>query len=299
MRIQLLNGGLASQVFQYVFARYGELSNPAGGKWYFDDSEFFVGNSAYNGYELEKVFGIKANLLSNAFDKDVWDEYIALKKQGYSIPQIFLECGEDIGIYAETDDYNEINPFSGHVYRKLPEGGFYPDIVRMNEAANIYYHGTWVDKRWFNAYRDVFLKELAFPEITGMQARIYEEQIKNEYAVAVHIRRGNYVDKGLLLSCEYYHDALKQLAEDKKDYKVYVFSDDLFWCNQHSFELGFHFAPQVEYVSGNIGTGSYVDLYLMSICKGIVMANSAFSYLAALIAKDLDFVVEPQPGILK
>ena len=37
-------------------------------------SFFFVLN-VHNGYELEKVFGIQANLLSKYFDEDVWQEY--------------------------------------------------------------------------------------------------------------------------------------------------------------------------------------------------------------------------------
>ena len=63
MRIQLINGGLGNQVFQYIFMRFAERYSP-GEVWYLDDSAFFLGRQ-HNGYELEKVFGIKANLLSD------------------------------------------------------------------------------------------------------------------------------------------------------------------------------------------------------------------------------------------
>lgn len=291
MKIQLLNGGLANQVFQYIFARYGELSRPGDGKWFFDDSAYFVGK-VHNGYELEKVFGIKANLLSTAMEPDVWREYIDLKAKGMSIPQIFADCGEDIIMYAETDDYKMTNPFKGRVYRMMPEGNFYPGVVGLN-AANVYYHGNWVDANWFNGYKDVFRKELAFPELKGKQACTYMEQIKEKYSVAVHIRRGDYLGLGLALESNYYHEALSKLAEEKEDYRVFVFSDDLYWCNQHSGELGLHFAPEVVYVSGNYGAESYVDLQLMSMCDGLIMANSAFSYLAGLLNEHLDFVINP------
>ena len=39
MKIQFLNGGLANQAFQYIFARYYELSHP-GEQMYMDDSYF-------------------------------------------------------------------------------------------------------------------------------------------------------------------------------------------------------------------------------------------------------------------
>lgn len=292
MKIQLLNGGLANQVFQYVFARYGELSHPGEMPWYLDDSVYFISNE-YNGYELEKVFGIKANLLSRAFEPDVWEEYIELKRKGFSIPQIFLDCGEDMVMYAETDDYQMTNPFSGKIYRMSPADGFYPSIVNIDEP-NVYYHGNWIDKSWFNGFRKTFLNELQFPKLTSEQALMFEDKINNTYSVGVHIRRGNYVNLGIALDSSYYHDALEKIAENNSEVSLFVFSDDLYWCNQHANELGFHFAKDVTYVSGNFGVGSYIDLQLLSYCKCMVMANSGFSKLAGLLAPNLDFFIEPR-----
>ncbi|MCR5398467.1 MAG: alpha-1,2-fucosyltransferase [Lachnospiraceae bacterium] len=290
MKIQQLSGGLASQVFQYVFLRCGEMADSSH-KWYLDDSAYFSGN-VYNGYELEKVFGVKPKLLSRFFEPDVWSEYVELKAKGMSIPEMFLKCGEDIVMYAETDDYMMTNPFSGEVFRMEPVGPFYPDILNLN-ADNLYYHGTWIDENWFELHKDIFLDELKFPEITGKQACKYLKQIDDCYAVALHIRRGDYLDLGINLETTYYREALEKLADYRKDYELFVFSDDLYWCNQHSGELGLQFAPKVTYVSGNFGKESYVDLQLMSRCKGLIMANSAFSYLSALLNRELDFCVGP------
>ena len=61
MKIQFLNGGLANQVFQYIFARYYALSHP-GDKMYLDDT-YFTLHTVHNGYELEKVFGLRSGIL--------------------------------------------------------------------------------------------------------------------------------------------------------------------------------------------------------------------------------------------
>lgn len=61
MRIVLFNGGLGNQLFQYIFSKVIEKYSRE--ECILDDSEFFVAKE-HNGYELEKVFGIKANLLS-------------------------------------------------------------------------------------------------------------------------------------------------------------------------------------------------------------------------------------------
>lgn len=290
MRIQRLSGGLACQVFQYVFMRFGQMQHPQE-DWYLDDSEFFVSDK-YNGYELEKVFGVKPKLLSSTFDEDVWAEMMEKKRAGISIPQMMMESGIPMIMYAEDDTYKTQNPFTGHVYRMMPEGGFYPEIPTI-DAANVYYHGTWIEKNWLDSYRDVMLKELKFPEIKSSQANLYMNEIMKGTSVALHIRRGDYVELGLAQDTGYYFNALRDLSKMYENFTVYVFSDDLFWCNQHAYELGLNFAPKVVYISGNMKEESFVDLQLMSMCKIIVMANSAFSFLAGLLDTRLEKYMNP------
>jgi len=293
MRIQQLSGGFANQVFQYVFMRYGELSNPKE-SWYLDDSDFYV-NKKYNGYELEKVFGIKPKLLSWYYGPDKWKGMIEQKKKGKSIPQILKDEGMDVIMYADNDEYKTSNAFDGKVYRMLPEGGFYPGISTIENPV-VYYHGDWVEKNWFDSYREKMLEELKFPPIKSKQALIYKDAILKGVSVGMHIRRGDFVKMGIQLNCEYYFKALKDLSEYYDDFTVYVFSDDLFWCNQHANQLGLNFAPKIEYISGNMGKESYVDLQLMSMCKVVVMANSAFSFLAGLMDTRLDYFIDPWSG---
>ena len=88
-------------------------------------------------------------------------------------------------------------------------------------------------------------------------------------------------------------NSMKKIAETYEDYTLFVFSDDLYWCNQHSNELGLHYAPRIVYVSGNFGVDSYVDLQLMTKCKGLITANSAFSYLGAIMNPSLETLITP------
>lgn len=68
--MQFLNGGLANQAFQYVFAGHYQLSHPEGKLMYLDDT-YFALNTVHNRYDLEKVFGIRAPMLSQCFDDEV------------------------------------------------------------------------------------------------------------------------------------------------------------------------------------------------------------------------------------
>lgn len=100
LKIQFLNGGLANQAFQYIFARYYELSHP-GECMYMDDS-YFALHTVHNGYELEKVFGIRPHMLSSCFDEAVWNAVLEGRKQGKSVPQIFCENQIEIQMITEA-----------------------------------------------------------------------------------------------------------------------------------------------------------------------------------------------------
>ena len=78
LRIVLMNGGLGNQLYQYTFMRFLEVST--GEKCWVDDSAFCGERVEHNGYELEKIFGVKLNKLSQFFTADVWAEMMRLKE---------------------------------------------------------------------------------------------------------------------------------------------------------------------------------------------------------------------------
>lgn len=84
----VLNGGLANQAFQYIFARYYELSH-SGDVMYMDDS-YFALNTVHNGYELGRVFGLKPYMLSECFDGEVWQYILEERNKGKSVPPNFI-----------------------------------------------------------------------------------------------------------------------------------------------------------------------------------------------------------------
>lgn len=289
MKIQFLNGGLANQVFQYIFVRFAELYHP-GETWFFDDSFFFV-NDIHNGYELEKVFGVKPNLLSSYFEKDVWQELIRLKKEGSSIPQSFQEMGIPMVMLAETSNYTQWNPFQGKVLQ-IPANEFRPDIVSL-QAENIYYHGYWINKHYLESYRREILSQLQFPPIPDQKNLEYAARIKNSMSVGIHIRRGDFLKIGWDLPDDYYKVNAQTILAAYPEAVFFVFSDEPEWCAQNAENLGLNLAKETIYVTGNVDGKNYIDMQLLSMCKGILMSNSSFAYLSALMNENLQFVVNP------
>lgn len=289
MKIQFLNGGLANQVFQYIFVRFAEKSCPKE-IWYMDDSFFFT-NQVHNGYELEKVFGIKANLLSNYFDKDVWEEMIKMKRKGISIPQAFLNMGIPVTMLAEADNYLKFNPFNGKIIM-VEANKFYPEIVRLT-GQDLYYHGYWINKNWFYTYKEEIQKELVFPELTGEKNIHYADMIKEDMSIGIHIRRGDFVALGWELPTQYYKESCIRVLNMYPSANFFVFTDDVKWCMEKSEDLGLNLPGRTVYISGNVDGRNYIDMQLLSMCQGIIMSNSSFCYLAVLLDDQLQFVINP------
>lgn len=278
MKIVTLNGGLGNQVFQYIFARYVE--EISGEKCLLENSYFF-NNPDHNGYELEKIWGIKADLLSNCFTKDVWNEMTNKVRDGESIVQQLYDNGINIAMVREAEDCK----FDGNTI-VIPMNQYIPQIALS--TGDIYYHGYWINKYWFTNNKNKIMKELEFPPILDIKNKEYEKMIMESKSVAVHIRRGDFVKLGWELSNKFYYDSMNNMSQIYPNAKYFIFSDDINWCKKNYEELGFQFADEnIVFVEGNFDkTNNYVDLQLMALCKGMIMSNSSFCYLAALLNRN-------------
>ena len=148
----------------------------------------------------------------------------------------------------------------------------------------MYYRGYWINKNWFEKYHPIFLQEFHFPEITDERNLCYQEQILTSNSVSVHVRRGDYVSLKWDLETDVYEKALETFAQQVPgEWRLFVFSDDISWCQEHARELGFVYFQKVTYIEGNMRGRNFRHMQLMSMCKGMIVSNSAFCYLAALL----------------
>lgn len=91
--------------------------------------------------------------------------------------------------------------------------------------------------------------------------------------VAIHVRRGDYVNNPFyvdLTQTDYYKKAMAEFPDEK----FMVFSDDIEWCQKQDIFTGCSFSEHDE----------VKDLNLMASCKGIIMANSSFSWWGAYLS---------------
>lgn len=107
-----------------------------------------------------------------------------------------------------------------------------------------------------------------------------KRQLDSTPFIAIHVRGGDYLDKDNIyhkLDSTYYSESLRDFREKCSDNKVLVFSDDAEYAQSiFSSEVGFEFLNQN-------GLRASEAMILMSLAKGIITANSTFSYWAAMI----------------
>lgn len=290
MKIQYFNGGLANQVFQYIFYRYAQLATNNQDMWLLDDSFFFF-KQEHNGYELEKVFGVTPNLLSQQFSPEAWNVFIENRKKGIGTAQTMLNMGFSVQMIAEAMNYKTDNPFHGTVH-PIPCNEYHPEIIRFPGEV-VYYFGYWINKNWLNAYKEQILSELSFPPILSENNQQYAAKIKSTLSVGVHIRRGDFVKLGWNIDTSIYNTYSKMLVDTYPELTFFVFSDDIAWCKENADQLGLSLAQDIVFVEGNVHGANYIDLQLMAMCKGLLMSNSSFSYLAALMNTNLQFYINP------
>lgn len=111
------------------------------------------------------------------------------------------------------------------------------------------------------------------------------DKIESSNSFFVHVRRGDYLSptfRDRFAGCcplSYYKSAISDVLKTEKEPRFFCFSDDLKWMKEN-LDL-----PNAEYIDWNTGTDSPIDMYLMSHCKGAIMANSTFSYWGAYIGR--------------
>ena len=218
-----------------------------------------------------------------------------------SVPQILCENGIDMYMLSEVGEgYQHFNPFNGKV-TLIPTNTYEPMI--QNAPGDVYYHGYWLNKEWFEKYKENFLNEFRFPDIKDEKNKSYQDQILNNHAVSLHVRRGDYVTLDMAMEAVHYNNLVKKFAielqgkpeleQDVRNWNVFVFSDDISWCKEKRREMGLDIFGEVVFVEGNTDGNNYIDLQLMSLCEGMILSNSAFCYLAALLNTRRKIVVNP------
>jgi hypothetical protein len=263
MIIVKLQGGLGNQMFQYAAGK--TLS----AKYYvplFLDHSFLERNRQSDGHFIARKYELNVfNISSNRLSNDVVDQY--------------FESGSDKKIYL----YKEQPVSYDRGFKKI--------------KPTVYLDGYWQSHRYFKDITEIIKLDFSFKknELINKYSILINEILRGN-SVSIHVRRGDYIPSAgtiklyNMCTVEYYKKAVSILLKHYADAHFFVFSDDIKWAEEN---LKYDSTP-IHFIHKS-NDADWLDMYLMSLCKHNIIANSTFSWWAAwLNANSNKIVVAPE-----
>ncbi len=171
------------------------------------------------------------------------------------------------------------NTYTENIFRKVP--------VSQNAPHKIYYKyesltyqpipysegilidGYYQSEKYWAANEDKILELFSIDENTLEYLTMKFPYIVNgENTCSIHVRRGDFLKVNFYnrLGMDYYNKAIDAVGRDKH---FVIFSDDIAWCKANFTGISAIFIE---------GQKDFMDMYLMSLCKDNITANSTFSW---------------------
>lgn len=273
MIIISIGGGLGNQMFEYAFYYKVKQLYPET----IIKLDFFntLGYS-HNGYEIERIFGLKSQECTLEELKQVSD-ICPVQKRFYKWCKFLEKIRHKIfGIKASCIVQQDATMFEDKFYK-------------IDIEKSYYFFGIFANYLFFNDIAEEIRNIYRFPMIVDERNKLWECTIKNTESVGIHIRRGDYIEWGIdLVPISFYREAMS-IIEKKvlgKAIHYFVFTDDVDYVKSELCNV-----PNLQIVEGNEGTQSYIDMQLMSLCKHNIIANSTFSFWGAFLNRNASKIV--------
>ena len=253
-----LTGGLGNQMFQFATGFAIAKKNNVRLSL---DLNYINRRQLFNGFELEKVFNIysKVSFLNKA-----------LSFQSINFKEILNKI--------DVTFYNFKEPHFHYTSKIL-------DIPKHS-----FLDGYWQSELYFKDYSKEIKKIFNFSDKLDEQNELISNDINQSNSISIHIRRGDFLlkrnDNHYVNLKEYYLKAINESSKFFKNPKYFIFTDDPLWVAEN-------FVLDVSYIiiDANHASKSFLDMYLMSLCKSNIIANSSFSWWSAWLNNKNDKIV--------
>jgi len=199
----------------------------------------------------------------------------------------YSERGGDYKLHRYCLDRLSINP-SIITAEKMEAAG----IKLVLKETRLRYNPAIWDTAIESVYIDMYCADYRYSEpiigklreeltpmvpMTGEFKDLHDEMRDGE-TVSMHVRLQDYLRNPhcLVLPITYYRDALKLVAKDRKNVRVYLFTD------QQDILIKYGFNPGLPYTIIDHGPDCNIeDMTLMTACKHHIVANSSYSFWGA------------------
>lgn len=269
-----LMGGLGNQLFQYAFGRRLALKNRA--DLLLDVSGYPVCSKvdplkSQRALELTK-FNIAGHVVQRDQAAGPLDRARRVWRKGW---------GRLAGVVDRFRPYyarREIVEPASRYFR------FDRRVYDRDFQGALGVRGFWQTEKYFQAIASLLRRELTLRDPLSPVNQKFAAAIDAATSVAVHVRHGdnaNSVAASLgVVARDYYQHSITALMQELTRPEFFVFSDDMEWARHLLSEI----LPAATMVH-NGTAGAAEDLWLMSLCKHHVLANSTFGWWAAWLGR--------------
>lgn len=171
---------------------------------------------------------------------------------------------------------------------------FVYDSTVYDKQDSCYYEGYWQAVDYYAIIRNKLCDIFQHPSPNETN-KLRIEEMESSNSVGIHIRRGDYLlsdDFRGICEVDYYKSAIDKILQDGEKHLFYVFSNDQEWCEEYIRPLLGN--SQMIFVTGNTGHDSCWDMFLMTHCKDLIIANSSFSWWGAFLNKRGGRIIAPR-----
>ena len=259
MKIVEFIGGLGNQMFQFALLTALKRAFPE--EEVKGDISQFEAYRLHNGYELDRIFGIR---IGEASPEEI-------RRLRFVFPN-----------YLFSRAYRRLPAcFQKKTYcREALDMTWDPTV--LTKKGDRYFSGYWQNERYFVQAAEDIRKAFAFSPFQDERNKALAAQLQaGDQTVGIHVRRGDYTRDPLfrdICTEDYFRNALALLPGGMKRYRYVIFSNDPAWCR--SFFGSVLGEDKITLPDWNRGKESWRDMQLLSLCPRLILANSSFSWWA-------------------
>jgi len=252
-----LEGRLGNQLFQYAFIY--STAKKLNTRFYIDTSVIDFILPQYFDIKTDNLYIIDKYIFSISGFKNIFNYHLRiafynLLKKMYGLKELIYD-----------NNLEPLKQLKSIQHKALYKGFFQSEDYFINHKNDI-----------------IDLFKIKHSHRTQFEALIDNKAIPKSY-VAVHIRRGDYVDHNMALSYEYFHRAIESIHHEDN---YYVFVSD----EPANIEKEFKYLKH-KYISDN---DEIIDFQLIMHGGTCILSNSTFSWWAAYLNTKQPKIIAPQ-----
>ena len=267
--ITRIKGGLGNQLFCYAAARQLALVNNA--EIVIDNVTGFVRDRQYRReFQLDR-FNIQARKATPFERMEPFERY----RRGLAK---FIARRK---------------PFYQRAYIEQEGLDFDSRLLDFEVKGTVYLDGLWQSESYFKDFESTLRQDLHILPPEDDNNRLMAEKIESCNSVGVHVRwfdkpdKSGPIDKSHNLQKEYYSCAIDTIRAKVSNPHFFLFSD----YPESALSLIPVPVNMITPVAHNAQDQAYADLWLMTLCKHFIIANSTFSWWGAWLSEHSSKIV--------